>query len=140
MIVKYIDGKDMILLGRRYKGMLDLPAMTVVGDGELPTATCVMGCKQKLDIDVAIDNLLYNHVQIVTTTDMTTSVDLYFFIFNYNRTPKLLDNNYIELVWSDLSNLPMDLLKYRRTMLENNYLSNIKSFFSERRVKARSLQ
>ena len=123
LIIK--NERKQILLQRRqgtklWPGFLALPAGHI-DEGENAYDAIIREAKEELGIEISIDNIIDTFVVNRRNKSLLPYYDVYFEINNYIgeigiREPEKCS----ELVWSDINNLPEDMIDFEVEAIKNN--------------------
>lgn len=114
-----------ILLQRRqgtklWPGFLALPAGHI-DEGENAYDAAIREAKEELGIEISIDNIIDTFVVNRRNKSLPPYYDVYFEIDNYTGKLKINEpEKCSELVWSDINNLPKDMIDFEIEAIKNN--------------------
>lgn len=114
-----------VLLQRRqgtklWPGFLALPAGHV-DEGENAYDAVIREAKEELGIEISINNIIDTFVVNRRNKSLLPYYDVYFEIDNYTGELKINEpEKCSELVWSDINNLPEDMIDFEIEAIKNN--------------------
>ena len=114
-----------ILLQRRqgtklWSGFLALPAGHI-DEGENAYDAVIREAKEELGIEISINNIIDTFVVNRRNKSLLPYYDVYFEIDNYTGELKINEpEKCSELVWSDINNLPEDMIDFEIEAIKNN--------------------
>lgn len=114
-----------ILLQRRqgtklWPGFLALPAGHI-DEGENAYDAVIREAKEELGIEISINNIIDTFVVNRRNKSLPPYYDVYFEIDNYTGELKINEpEKCSELVWSDINNLPEDMIDFEIEAIKNN--------------------
>lgn len=123
LIIKNEKGE--ILLQRRqgtklWSGFLALPAGHI-DEGENAYEAAIREAKEELDIKISIKDIVDTFVVNRKNKSLSPYFDVYFEISKYTGTIKINEpEKCSELVWSELNNLPNDMIDFEKEAIINN--------------------
>lgn len=130
-----LNDKNEILLHKRLNtgymdNMWDLAGTGHIEKNETAKEALIRECKEELDIDVDINSINICHtVHRVGKSDNFNYIYLYFFVKNFQGTPKIVEKNKnAQLEWYSLTDLPKNIITDRKEAIENSF-NNI--FYNE---------
>lgn len=129
ILTKKIDGKEFILLQKRYNtglldNMYDVSCSGHLESDETLIQAMIRETKEEIGIDINKDNLSYSSTMHAKFDDseyllVTFSTNI------YDGEPTIMEPNKCnELLWVDINDLPKDIINTRKIMI-NNYKNNI---------------
>ena len=114
-----------ILLQRRqgtklWPGFLALPAGHI-DEGENAYDAVIREAREELGIEISINNIIDTFVVNRRNKSLLPYYDVYFEIDNYTGELKINEpEKCSELVWSDINNLPEDMIDFEIEAIKNN--------------------
>lgn len=117
--------KKQVLLQRRqgtklWPGFLALPAGHI-DEGENAYDAVIREAKEELGIEISINNIIDTFVVNRRNKSLLPYYDVYFEIDNYTGELKINEpEKCSELVWSDINNLPEDMIDFEIEAIKNN--------------------
>lgn len=114
-----------VLLQRRqgtklWPGFLALPAGHV-DEGENAYDAVIREAKEELGIEISMNNIIDTFVVNRRNKSLLPYYDVYFEIDNYTGELKINEpEKCSELVWSDINNLPEDMIDFEIEAIKNN--------------------
>lgn len=114
-----------VLLQRRqgtklWPGFLALPAGHI-DEGENAYDAVIREAKEELGIEISINNIIDTFVVNRRNKSLLPYYDVYFEIDNYTGELKINEpEKCSELVWSDINNLPEDMIDFEIEAIKNN--------------------
>lgn len=117
--------KNQILLQRRqgtklWPGFLALPAGHI-DEGENAYEAVIREAREELKIEISINNIIDTFVVNRRNKSLLPYYDIYFEIDNYIGKIKINEpSKCLELVWSDINNLPEDMIDFEIEAIKNN--------------------
>ena len=123
LIIKNKEGK--ILLQRRqgtklWPGFLALPAGHI-DKGENAYEAAIREAKEELGIDITYNDIIDTFVVNRRNKSLPPYYDVYFEINNYQGVIRIMEpEKCSELVWCNISELPVDMIDFEKEALFNN--------------------
>ena len=103
-----------------WPGFLALPAGHV-DEGENAYDAVIREAKEELGIEISINNIIDTFVVNRRNKSLLPYYDVYFEIDNYTGELKINEpEKCSELVWSDINNLPEDMIDFEIEAIKNN--------------------
>ena len=119
------NNKNEILLQRRqgtklWPGFLALPAGHI-DENENAYDALIREAKEELGITVKIENIIDTFVANRQNKSLQPYYDVYFEINDYVGSIKIMEpEKCSELVWTDINNLPEDIIDFEKEAIINN--------------------
>ena len=123
LIIK--NENDEILLQRRqgtklWPGFLALPAGHI-DEGENAYEAAIREAKEELDIDISIEDIVDTFVVNRKNNSLSSYYDVYFELGSYCGEIKIKEpEKCSELVWSNIDNLPEDMIDFEKEAIDKN--------------------
>lgn len=125
LIIK--NDKNEILLQRRqgtklWPGFLALPAGHI-DEGENAYEAVIREAKEELGIEISLNNIIDTFVVNRRNKSLQPYYDVYFEIDSYIGNIKISEpEKCSELVWSNINNLPNDMIDFEIEAIKNNLM------------------
>jgi 8-oxo-dGTP pyrophosphatase MutT (NUDIX family) len=117
------DGQKVLLHLRQntgYRdGYWDTAASGHVDANEAAKQATVRECKEEINIDVNVDDLVFAHLTHHFSESDKTYYHIYFVVNNYDGLPTIMEpDKSARLKWFNLSDLPVDMIPCRKVAIE----------------------
>ena len=117
--------KDEVLKTIKTYNLINKGDKVVVGVSGGPDSICLLHVlytlKQELGIEISINNIIDTFVVNRRNKSLLPYYDVYFEIDNYTGELKINEpEKCSELVWSDINNLPEDMIDFEIEAIKNN--------------------
>ena len=139
LIIKNDNGE--ILLQRRqdtelWPGFLALPAGHI-DEGENAYEAAIREAKEELDIDIRIEDIVDTFVANRKNKSLSSYYDVYFELSRYSGEIKINEpNKCSELIWSNIDNLPEDMIDFEKeAILKNREGIKFSCIYADNEVK-----